>query len=190
MTTPGQMLRENCARCFGGKVTCSPCQGHGRVTCGACTGSGRLKVFDQLSVRFHHKVMKGVLDATGVPDHLIGQVRGDVVVDERRDIIDRCPAVAPEVDHQANTLLQKAREVNQAETIVLQQHLHIERVPINEVVYRYPDEKSPAQRLWIYGAEQTIHAPGAPTEWGRVLLVLGGVLLGLAAGIAALLLLL
>jgi hypothetical protein len=181
------MVRENCTFCFAGKVNCPHCQGRGKNVCGGCQSSGRVKIHEVLTVKFHPKTETAVLDATGVPDYLIHKADGEVIVQERGVIIEQCPAAPPDVMQRAQELLGKAKAVNQTDTIILQQELQVRQVAIQEVIYRYPTERSPERKLWIYGSERHVHAPGAPTNWGRIILIAGCALVVIGGVLAALL---
>ena len=181
-TSRSETVRESCT-CFMGKVTCTSCGGHGKVTCSGCGGSGKVKTFDLLTVKFHHTSLTDVWDTTDVPDQMIGKVAGDTVVDERTARIDRCPEVTPEVNQLADALLQQSHSVAEGASLILFQHLSIERVRVHEIAYRYFD--SPVKRLWIYGDEDRVHAPGAPTAWKRLAAMATGALAVVAALISA-----
>jgi hypothetical protein len=184
MTTTQQSVREDCPHCNRGKVQCPPCSGNGKTTCGTCQGSGRVKTFDVLSVRFHQQTLTDVLDATAVPDHLIGGAQGTTIADENQPRIDHFPPVTAEADAKARALLQKSQAIDPQHSVLMFQQLRIQHVPVHEIVYRYGDPTAPEKRLWIYGDSQAVHAPGAPTNWGRLFLFFG-----LLFGIVAVLLL-
>lgn len=163
-------VQENC-NCANGKVTCGSCSGNGRILCPGCAGSGCVKTFDQLTVRFRCDTQREVLDATDVPDHLVGGVSGAVVVDERAPRIEEAPAVDPEVDRRVRALLEKSQAIEERQTRVLLQELHVERVGIHEVRYKYAGQ---VYRLWICGNEQRVHAPSAPWLRKKLAILLGG----------------
>lgn len=185
MTNQTEMVRENCS-CFGGKTDCSFCHGRGKNTCGTCSGSGRVKTYDVLTVDFHSNKLTEVLDATGVPDHLLTRVSGETQVDDRCERFETGACVTPEVDSRVAGMIQKSQAINAQDSRLLFQHLRVERVGVQEVVYRYYN--SPTKRMWIYGSEQAIYAPGAPRAWGKLLAIAGGVLAVVAAVILALIL--
>lgn len=164
--------------CAGGRVSCPQCAGNGRKTCGTCAGSGRTKSFDQLTIHFRHVHHKEIFDATEIPDSLIGAAKGEVVVDQRAAQLESAPPVAPEVDSRIAGLVGKAKAVDESATRVLFQQLHIERVPVHEVSYRYAGE---SKKLWVYGTDQLVHAPGAPWLWKRAFGIVAGVVAGIAA---------
>jgi hypothetical protein len=89
--------RERCT-CFGGKVGCGGCGGEGTVVCGDCQGHGRVKTFEQLRVHFRVEHRTEVVHATRVPDRLLGQARGVVLVDEQAAPALASPKVGPRVD--------------------------------------------------------------------------------------------
>jgi hypothetical protein len=86
------------------------------------------------------------------------------------------------VDGRAAKLLQESQSAPANKTRLLFQHLHIEYVGIQEVRYRY--RNSDLRSLWIYGADQRIHAPGAPRPWGKLVAIVLGCVLAVAAVIA------
>ena len=181
-----ETVRENCPFCHGmGKVTCTTCNGCGKVTCGTCDGSGKVKLFDLLTVKVRTAELSDMLDATGMPQHLIGQAVGRVLVHERGERLEQVPSVTPDVDSRARMLLEKSRAVNPDQARLLFQELRIEQVGIQEVVYRYGN--SPNKSLWIYGENQDVYAPGAPTAWWKILLLIGIVVTVCVGGVAALL---
>jgi hypothetical protein len=177
-------VRDNCT-CFNGKVGCTACGGQGTVVCGDCQGNGRVKTFEQLTVHFRVDAQVQVIHATKIPDKLLRQAGGEVLVDERATPAVECPAVDPQVDDRTAKLLHKSQSVREGQARLLFQHLHIEHVSIQEVRYRY--RNSPLLSLWIYGSEQRIYAPGAPRPWGKLAaLVLGCVLvIGAIVAVAA-----
>jgi hypothetical protein len=172
-------VRDNCT-CFAGKVGCGTCGGQGTVVCGDCRGHGRIKTFEQLTVHFRIDSQTEVVHETRIPDHLLTQVRGEVLVDERGTPAVEAPRVDSRVDHHAEKLLRQSQSAPEGKTRLLFQHLHIEYVGIQEVRYRY--HHSPLKSLWIYGAEQRIYAPGAPRPWFKV----AAIVLGCAAAVGAL----
>ncbi len=178
-------VRESCT-CFNGKVGCTACGGQCTVVCGDCQGNGRVKVFEQLTVHFRVDSQIEVVHATKIPDKLLQQVGGEVLVDDKAPAV-KFPAVAPQVADHTAKLLHKSQSVHEGQTRLLFQHLHIESVGIQEVRYRY--RQSPPKSLWIYGSEQRIHAPGSPWPWGKLAaIVLGcalavGVLVAVAASL-------
>jgi hypothetical protein len=168
-------VRDNCT-CFQGKVGCSACGGQCTVVCGDCRGNGRVKTFEQLTVHFRVDSQVEVIHATKIPDNLLQQVHGDVLVDDRTVPAVRCPTVDPQVDDRIAKLLHNSQSVHEDQTRLLFQHLHVESVSIQEVRYRY--HNSPLKSLWIYGSEQRIYAPGSPWPWGKLAaIVLGCALL-------------
>ncbi len=171
-------VRDNCT-CFNGKVGCTACGGQCTVVCGDCQGNGRVKSFEQLTVHFRVASQVEVIHATKIPDKLLQQVRGEVLVDERATPAVNCPTVNREVDDRTTKLLQHSRSVPEGQTRLLFQHLHIESVSIQEVRYRY--RHYPLKSLWIYGLEQRIYAPGAPRPWGKLAVIALGCALVIGA---------
>jgi hypothetical protein len=127
-----------------------------------------------LTIAFRNETLTDVLDPTAMPDPLIGKAKGEVVIHERGPLLDRLPAVKPEVDQRVRALLEKSQKLNADESRLLFQELHVERVSIQEVVYRY--RNSDLKRLWIYGEDQRIHAPGVPRPWGKWILIVVGII--------------
>jgi hypothetical protein len=177
-------VRDNCT-CFNGKVGCTACGGQCTVVCGDCQGNGRIKTFEQLIVHFRVDYQVEVIHATKIPDNLLQQVRGEVLVDDRAAPAVKCPTVGPQVDDRTAKLLKKSQSVPEAQTRLLFQHLHIEYVSIQEVRYHY--RNSPLKSLWIYGSEQRIYAPGAPRPWGKLAATVLGfaLLVGAIVAVAA-----
>jgi hypothetical protein len=176
---------EVCSSCGGaGRIFCSPCGGSGRQVCSSCRGHGRLKTFDQLTVHFRTATLTAVVDETELRDDQLKGVTGDVLVDKRSPRIESTSGVNPAVDHQFAQLLAKSQAVTENATRVLFEHIHIERILIREVVYRYAD--SPARRFWIFGSEKRMSAPGAPIAWWRWAALTGVILTTLALVLLAL----
>jgi hypothetical protein len=174
-------VRDPCT-CFNGKVGCTACGGQCTVVCGDCQGNGRVKTFEQLTVHFRVHSQVEVIHTTKIPDKLLHQVRGEVLVDDRARPAMKCPTVDPAVDNRTARLLQQTQSVPEGQTRLLFQHLHIEAVSIQEVRYHY--RNSPLQSLWIYGLEQRIYAPGAPRPWGKLVAILLGCALVIGAIVA------
>ncbi len=172
-------VRDSCT-CFNGKVGCAACGGQCTVVCGDCQGNGRVKTFEQLTVHFRVDSPIEVIHATKIPDKLLQQVGGEVLVDERAAPAVKCPTVDPAVDDRTAKLLKKSQSVPEGQSRLLFQHLHIESVSVQEVRYHY--RNSPLKFLWIYGSEQRIYAPGAPWPWGK----LAAIALGCAVVVGAL----
>jgi hypothetical protein len=182
---PGHQImtvRDSCT-CLNGRVTCGSCSGNGRNVCPTCSGSARVKTFDQLTVRFRSEELAATLDATDLPDRLVARASGELAVDEQAERIARFPETTPEVDRRAKELLDKSQGVDEREVRIRRQHLRVERVSIHEVRYMYAGV---SHRLWIYGNERRIHAPGAPWLWKRML----GVVVGAVSGVVLLIVLL
>lgn len=179
-------VRDNCT-CFNGKVGCTGCGGQRTVVCGDCQGNGRVKTFEQLTIHFRVDSQVEVIHATKIPDKLLQQVHGEILVDDREAVALKSPAVDRPVDERIEKLLKKSQSVTEGQTRLLFQHLHIESVSIQEVHYRY--HNSALKSLWIYGREQRIYAPGAPWPWGKLAAILlgcafvVGILIVLAAGL-------
>ncbi len=178
MQTETVQVRDNCS-CFGGKVNCPQCIGHGKITCGTCTGTGRVVHYDLLTVKFRAATQTEVVNKTPIPEARLKQAAGDVLVDERADRIDAAPTVLPEVDALTDGLLQKSHEESHGDTRLHFQRLHVEQVGVQEVRYRYAAGQS--RRLWIYGTADSIHAPGAPRAWIRLIALVGGIAAAMAA---------
>lgn len=172
-------VRDNCT-CFNGKVGCTPCGGQGTVVCGDCQGNGRVKSFEQLTVHFRVDSQVEVIHTTKIPDKLLQQVHGEVLVDERSVPAVQCPKVDQHIDDRIARLLKKAQAVAEDRTKLLFQHFHVEAVSVQEVRYRY--RRSEPKSLWIYGSEQRIYAPGSPWAWGK----LAAIVLGCAVVVGAL----
>jgi hypothetical protein len=163
-------VRDNCT-CSGGKVNCTHCAGHGKVQCSTCAGSGSVINSDLLTVQFRSAELHEVINTSHVPEHLVKGAPGVRLVTERAERIDRAPAVLDEVDQVTSDLLQKSHREAQGETRLLFQRLRVEQVGVHEVHYRHGGGQS--RRLWIYGEVDSVHAPGAPRAWMRLLAVLG-----------------
>lgn len=183
-TTEWVTVTDACT-CAGGKVTCQTCNGNGRLTCPACAGSGRTKVYEQLTVTFRAASARAVLDETALPDNLIAGARGVTVADRRVPRLDGPALVSAAVDGRVSELLQKALAIDERGTRVLFQHLHVEEITIHEVRYRYAGV---TRTLWIYGDDQQVHAPGAPSRWYR-LYGMAAAVLGIVALVVLLVLL-
>lgn len=177
-TTRPVTVKKDCTHCHNGKVTCTACNGNGRVTCPGCKGSGRVKTFDRLTVRFHCPAQSEVHDATAVPDEMLKRLTGEVLFDQQVARIDDYPGAPAEAAERARGMLRKSHAVDDARSRLLFQHLHVERVPVQEVKYRYAGV---SYTMWICGNEREVHAPTAPWRSGRMWGILGGVLLGVVA---------
>jgi hypothetical protein len=139
---------------------------------------GQVKTFDQILVRFQAASHGEVIDVTPVPDQWLGNLSGEVLVDQKARRIDDCPSVPDEVVRKANALLEKSHDTDESQIRVILQALHVERIPLQEVCYTYAGVE---RRLWICGTEQELYAPKAPWQRGRLAaLVLGAVLVVLA----------
>jgi hypothetical protein len=168
-----ETVRDNCS-CFGGKVNCGTCQGHGKVPCRPCAGSGRVKTFDQVTVQFRVSHKTEVLNATEVPSALMKQASGKVLLVEEGERVAAFSNVTPEVDQQARTMLHDAQVESQADTRLLFQRLRIEQVAVHEVTYHLGHSPT-RRRLWVFGEQEQVHAPGAPWAWWRLAAIIGGV---------------
>jgi hypothetical protein len=176
-----ETVRDNCT-CRGGKVTCNACAGRGRVQCTPCAGSGRVLTSDLLTVRFHVEELCEVLTATDVPPELIRAASGQVRMVEDGERIDTFPRVLPEADEQARALLQRAQQPREGRRLLFQR-LRVEEVGIQAVLYTHGGGR--VRRLWVYGDEGRVHAPGAPWSRLRVGVVFGIALVAVAAIVAA-----
>lgn len=165
-------VRRPCG-CGGGLAVCPACAGAGLVRCESCAGSGQVKTFDRLVVRFHNAKQGEVLDVTPVPDDWLGRLSGEVLLDVQAPRIDACPAGVPEtVAVKAADLLTRSHAIDADQDRILVQMLHVERIPLHEVRYRYAGVE---RQLWICGTEQALHAPKAPWNRGRLYQLLAGV---------------
>jgi hypothetical protein len=177
MQTQTVTVRDNCT-CFGGKVNCTSCGGRGKVQCATCTGSGSVVQYDLLTVQFRVSLLTEVLNTTQIPEEQLKQAVGVFLVDDRNERIDQAPAVLPEVDQLTAELLKKSHQESHGETRLLFERLRVQQLGVHEVRYRYGSGNS--RRLWIYGAADSVHAPGAPKAWGKLWTVLGSVAAALA----------
>jgi hypothetical protein len=177
-------VRDNCT-CFNGKVGCTVCAGQCTVVCGDCQGNGRVKTFEQLTIHFQVDSQIELIHATKIPDKLLQQIAGEVLVDDRAAPAVKCPPVDRNVDECIAKLLKKSQSVPEDRTRLLFQYLRIEYVSIQEVRYRY--NNSPVKSLWIYGKEQRIFAPGAPRPWGKLAAIVLGcaLVVGIIIAVAA-----
>jgi hypothetical protein len=178
-----ETVRDNCT-CFAGRVQCSACAGRGRVQCAPCAGSGRVLAYDLLTVRFHVDERTEVLNATDVPAGLLRRASGKVRVAEEGARIETFPGVLPPVDDVAHDLLRKAHAPKK-DARLLFQRLRIEEVGVQSVLYTYRGGR--VRRLWIYGDDGHVHAPGAPWSWLHLGIVLGVPLVLAAAVVLAVL---
>lgn len=177
MVTTPRIVQRGCT-CFGGRVTCTSCMGRGLKRCTSCAGSGQVKTFDQVVVRFLGSTKSEVLDVTPVPDEWFRRLSGEVLVEEKAQQIDLVPTVSPEVDTCARELLERSHDVDERGARILLQHLRIERVPITEVQYTYAGVE---HKLWISGYEKEVYAPEAPWHRGRLMGMIGAIVLAVAA---------
>jgi hypothetical protein len=172
-----RMVRRACS-CSGGQVLCSECGGNRILRCSACAGSGKVKTFDQLVVRFQSAAQGEVLDVTPVPDNWLGRLSGEVLLDQRARLIETCDSLPEAAARKALELLGKSHEADERQTRIILQFLHVERLPLYEVQYKYAGGE---RKLWICGNEQAIYAPGAPRNRQRLVCVVAGAVLALAA---------
>jgi hypothetical protein len=163
-------VRRGCA-CNGGQVVCSGCSGAGIVRCGGCAGSGQVKTFQQVVVRFLTAKQGEVIDVTPVPDKWLGTLTGEVLADENSPLIRGTSGLPEHVARKAQELLDKSHEVDQQDDRILLQTLHVERIPLQEMRYKYAGVE---RHLWICGAEQAVYAPNAPWNRGRLLALIAG----------------
>jgi hypothetical protein len=171
-----ETVQETCS-CGGvGTVACTQCNGAGTQTCPECTGSGRVKTFELLTVHFACPLLKEVLHGTSVPDYLLGAAHGTLLVDEQGEVLQRSTPLPPPVEQRVEEMLEKARPADPGKTRVLRQRLEVEQVNIQEVQYQHGGKD---RRLWIYGDEQKIYAPGMPRPWAKLALIIGGVMAAL-----------
>jgi hypothetical protein len=175
-------VRRGC-RCSGGQVVCSGCGGNCVVRCSSCAGSGRVKTYDQVVVRFLTATQGEVLDVTPVPDPWLGRLSGEVLVDEKAPRLEGCPEVPDAVAQKANELLAASHDFDPKQSRLLLQLLHVERLPLHEVKYKYAGVE---RQLWICGAEQAVHAPGAPWNRQRLFGVIAGAVAAVALAVALL----
>jgi hypothetical protein len=175
-------VRRPC-HCSGGQVRCSTCSGNGIVTCPECEGMGQVKTFDQILVRFQAASYGEVIDVTPVPDQWLGKLSGEVLVDQKARLIDGCPSAPDEVARKANALLEKSHYTDENQIRVILQALHVERIPLQEVCYKYAGVE---RRLWICGTEQDLYAPKAPWPRGRLAALVFGIILAVLAVAAVL----
>jgi hypothetical protein len=176
-----ETVRDPCT-CMGGKVSCNACAGRGKVQCGPCAGSGEVLNFDELTVRFHVDEHSEVLTATDVPRDLLQKASGTVRVVEDGARIETFPGVLPEVDEAARTLLHRS-QAPRGEARLLFQRLRVEEMGVQQVMYTCGG--GAVRRLWIYGDEGRVHAPGAPWSRLRVGAVVGVALAAVAAVVVA-----
>lgn len=168
-----RMIQHRCS-CADGLVRCPSCSGNGLQTCSRCQGSGRTKSFEQLIVRFQAATQGEILDVTPVPDKWLGTLSGESVIDRKDPRIDTALSITPEVDAKVHDLLAESHAIDTGQARILLQALHVERIPLVEVDYKYAGVE---RKLWICGQQQEIYAPKAPWRRQRVFMVaLAGVL--------------
>jgi hypothetical protein len=157
--------------CRMGQRACSICAGGGRVPCKRCKGSRRLRSFKQLTVEWIAPVRETILERTALPDHLIAFARGDDAAVEEADrlepLVDDGPIrVNADVNHAINGLL---AHPHVGDARLLRQRLAVRGVPVHEVTYH---ARGRDRRLWIYGADLRVYAPGYPIDRVRFAIVL------------------
>jgi hypothetical protein len=128
-------------------------------------------------VRFQAAAQSEVLDVMPVPDKWLGRFSGEVLIDQKARRIETCESLPEAVARKAMDLLSKSHEVDEQQTRVILQLLHVERLPLYEVRYTYAGVE---RRLWICGNEQGIHAPNAPRNRQRVFWVITAIVLAIA----------
>lgn len=171
-----EVVRNDCPHCATGFVTCTSCSGNRRLTCPSCEGTGQVRTFDQLTVRFHDDTSTKTLDTTDLPDDLLREPPGELVLEERKPRIEGCPGLPTAVTESCKSMLRQSQQVDERARRLLFQELTVARVPIHEVHYRYAGV---SRRLWIYGNGQ-VHAPGAPWRRDRLWTLLGAIAVGVA----------
>jgi hypothetical protein len=173
-------VRRPCT-CSGGRVVCSECSGNRVLRCRGCAGSGQIKTFDQLLVRFQTAAQGEVVDVTPVPDKWLGGFSGAVLIDQKARRIESCESLPEPAARKALELLDKSHEVDEQQTRIILQLLHVERLPLYEVRYTYAGVE---RHLWICGNERDIYAPNAPRNRQRVFWVAAAIALAVAGLIA------
>ncbi len=167
--------------CGNGRIVCITCGGRGIVVCGTCRGAGQLKTFDQVIVKFLRSKHGDLLDLTPVPDNWFGRLTGEVLRTTRATRIDHVEPYNEEIDKRVQALLDRSHSLENDQSRILLQQIHVERIPLHEVPYRYAGVE---RRLWICGNEKAVYAPDAPWNRSRLALLIASVLFGLIIFIA------
>jgi hypothetical protein len=169
-TTP-VTVQEPCS-CHMGQVTCKSCSGHGQITCPTCGGACRTKQFEQVTIAFRSATEHDLIDPTDIPDHLVGASKGEIVAERRAPRLDEPPPVTGDVDQRVRALLKKSHDIDERKTRLLFQHVQVQQIDIQEVRYRYA---SKSLRLWVYGSDAQVYAPGVPWHWQKLLWIPAGI---------------
>ena len=115
---------------------------------------------DILHVGFSAATSLRIINSTGVPDDLLASTGAETVATvEGADV--RLPDGMPaEVGQAADALLSAE---SSAKGRIVRRRLVIGRISVSAVQYTL--DRSGAHKLWVYGRDNSVHAPDVPNRW-------------------------
>ncbi|SRR5579884_1087995 len=207
--------REPCYACSGGKISCSACDGNGHThctscdgfgncgqcsgtgkarctrcsdgteTCGRCSGAGQLKFSDVVKVEAFNINQAAIDDTAGLPEKRLYAASGTEVFKRSAPYFDPRPLAPTCVPEMVERLQAATATALKTGAAIMYQQFTITALPVTRITYRYAS--LPSKALWIYGNDSRVHAPGAPRERSRMLMLAVGLLLALGIILMALL---
>jgi hypothetical protein len=158
------------------QATCSVCEGSGEVECETCEGTGEVRRFEVIEVVWRNEVTERVLEKTDLPDELLPDVEGVVVLCEEDKKLEPgfgggdgpfrggAQRVNLEVDDAVNDLL--AAAVFEKGPKLRRQRVTVRAVPVWEAHYTWGREE---RRFWVFGTDCQVHAPRYPLSIAKIL---------------------
>ncbi|XP_014680634.1 PREDICTED: protein SSUH2 homolog [Priapulus caudatus] len=152
----------HCISCHGhGMKKCHTCQGEGMILCVVCQGYKQVRNYIRLKIDYTNHVSEYVIERTEMPDHLIKNVEGQVILQQQ------FAAVSPLIGFldgemvEASIKMINDDKASHANEYILQQRQTLRAVPVSEVHCMW---KGSAGQFWVYGNERKIHAPDYPDK--------------------------
>jgi hypothetical protein len=129
-----------------------------------------------VTVRWTAPQREQIIEKTDLPDELIAIARASDAAVEEAERIEPFHStggpyrggalrVNPEVNAVINGLLEHAPPDGK----IVRERLAVRGVPVHQVAYHH---RGRDRRLWIYGADHRVHAPGYPVDRLRLALAL------------------
>lgn len=160
-----------CSTCHGaGKVTCGKCGGRGHVTCGTCRGHGKLKTYDSMDASAFNISTCRTERFLDLPAKLAASASGTVTKELEAKLLSLPGHPEISIDSSIGALREMQEETSQkipAGARVVRQKYTETEVAVRRLRYTYG---SSDRELWVYGVDETVHAPGFPLDWGRLVL--------------------
>ena len=119
-----------------------------------------MSTVDILHVRFSADTSLRIINSTGVPDDILESIEAETVATVESADVPLPDGMPAEVGHAAAALLSAG---SSAKGRIVRRRLVIGCISVSAVQYTL--DRGGTHRLWVYGRDNSVHAPDVPARW-------------------------